>query len=133
MATLKEVIERSLALVEEEAVNKLSTLPSFQNTPQLKKLIGRVRDILRLFLIEGEGAEKIAREFLEVELPYPIAQKFLETLKVKILERIVIENGDAQRELPLLKERFKNLEREVAKVYLQRDVEEPPGHQKLKV
>jgi len=124
MATLEKVIEKSLALVEEEAVDILSTLPSFQNTAQLKSLVGRVREILRLFLIEGEGAEKIAGEFLKVELPYPIAQKFLETLKVKILERIVIENGDSQRELPLLKERFKSLEREVAKLYLQRDVEE---------
>jgi len=124
MAVLSQVIEKSLALVEEEAVNILSTLPSFQNAPKLKELISRVKEALRLFLIEGEGAEKIAREFLEVELSYPIAQKFLETLKVKILERIVIEKGDAQGELPLLKERFKSLEREVAKLYLKRDVEE---------
>ena len=121
---LKEIIGKSLEEIEKEALEKLSTLPSFKNTPQIRALIGEIKEKLQNYFNTGEGKEEIAKKFIYKQLPYTITQKFLETVKVKILERIVVERGATQEELKSLKERFKELENEIAKVYLRRDVEE---------
>jgi len=118
---LRELIRKSAPTVREELLKSFSLIPYLKTSRELLKREERaITDFLEGKREKGETVGEI----IKGNLPYPVIQKFVEGLKVKILERIVIENEVEQEEVELLKERFSELEREIAREYLKRDVKE---------
>jgi len=118
------IIPKVLSSIETEVAEKFSSLPDSAKALKLKEVSKDIKEKLIGYLKSGEGKEEIVSLFLKEDIPYPIAQKFLEAVKVKVLERIVIESDFTGSELEEVKEKFKELEHAVAKFYLQRDIKE---------
>jgi len=115
----QELIKKSVREALKELKANLSVIPSPEKNKELEGLLLREAEKIEQFL--SSGKEEKRREFL---LPYPLIQKLIETVKVKIFERLALKGEATGREVESLNDRFNRLEREIAENYLIRDVAE---------
>ncbi|WP_457680988.1 EAL domain-containing protein [Thermovibrio sp.] len=121
---LKELLRSHFPKVKKQVFKEIQVI---NKLPKPVKALGEKEEKLILNFLtyeDDESLRKLTRELLKKKTPYLLIQKLLDSITVKIFERVAIENEVSQKETLLLRKRFKRLEQEVAKAYIVKEIEE---------